>query len=123
MVQITKKNDETVTQGTSRFDTMKEAVSAFHVAIASAMSKVDVSKFTCVILNENGLTQKIEVYENIPDDVVGVDQLKERVNMFIKRLFCKHDYQYTHQHMINGGMGKIKYCKCNKCGKIKLEFI
>lgn len=46
---------------------MKEAVSAFHVAIASAMSKEDVSKFTCVILNENGLTQKIEVYENIAE--------------------------------------------------------
>ncbi len=75
LVQITKKNDGTVAQGTSRFDTMKEAVSAFHVAFASAMSKKDVSKFTCVILNENGLAQKIEVYENIVEtsDIVGAD--------------------------------------------------
>lgn len=72
LVQITIKNDETVTQGTSRFATMKEAVTQFHIAIASAMSKDDISKFTAVILNENGLTQKIEVYENIAEtsDVV-----------------------------------------------------
>lgn len=67
LVQITIKADETVSQGTSRFDTMKEAVTQFHVAMASAMSKADISKFTCVILNENGLTQKVEVYENVTD--------------------------------------------------------
>lgn len=67
LVQITIKNDGSVAQGTSRFETMKEAVTQFHVAMASAMSKADVSKFTCVILNENGLTQKLEVYE-VPEE-------------------------------------------------------
>ncbi len=63
LVQITIKNDGSVAQGTSRFETMKEAVTQFHVAMASAMTKEDISKFTCVILNENGLPQKTEVYE------------------------------------------------------------
>lgn len=75
LVQITIKNDETVSQGTSRYDTMKEAVSAFHVAMASAMSKDDIKKFTCVILNENGLTQKIEVYEVPTEEVVSADMV------------------------------------------------
>ena len=75
LVQITVKNDETVTQGTSRYDTMKEAVTQFHVAMASAMAKTDVSKFTCVILNENGLTQKIEVYENIAESAEIVEPM------------------------------------------------
>ena len=75
LVQITIKNDETVSQGTSRYATMKEVVSAFHVAIASAMGKEDVSKFTAVILNENGLTQKIEVYENIAESADIVEPI------------------------------------------------
>ena len=71
LVQITVKNDGSVAQGTSKFDTMKEAVTQFHVAMASAMSKGDVQKFTCVILNDNGLTQKIEVFEVASEEVAS----------------------------------------------------
>ena len=75
LVQITVKNDGSVAQGTSRYDTMNEAVTQFHIAMASAMSKDDIKKFTCVILNENGLTQKIEVYEVPTEEVVSADMV------------------------------------------------
>lgn len=65
LVQIKINNDGTVDKGTSSFDSMNEALIQFHTAMASAMTKAEVKKFTCVILNDNGLTQKIEVYEPI----------------------------------------------------------
>lgn len=67
LTQIKIKKDGTVEKGTSDYATMNEAMVQFHIAMASAMQKDDVQKFTCVILNENGLTQKVEVFE-VPQD-------------------------------------------------------
>ncbi len=44
-------------------------------------------------------------------------------NKIIKRLFCEHNYEYLYEHFIECGMGKIKYYKCSKCGKIKTKVI
>jgi uncharacterized OB-fold protein len=41
----------------------------------------------------------------------------------LKRLFCKHDYVYKSQHMTGGGMGKVIYHECKKCGKVKIYII
>lgn len=65
LVQIKLNKNGTIDKGTSAFDTMKEALIQFHVAMSSAMNKEDVKKFTCVILNENGIVQKSEVYEDV----------------------------------------------------------
>lgn len=40
---------------------------------------------------------------------------------WIKRLFCKHNYERTYLHMVNGGMAKLYQCKCRKCGKVRYE--
>lgn len=37
---------------------------------------------------------------------------------FLKRLLCKHDYEYDYFHMINTGMAKLYRCTCKKCGKV-----
>lgn len=38
----------------------------------------------------------------------------------LKKLFCKHKYDiFVEQSLINGGMDKIIYRRCSKCGKIK----
>lgn len=63
LLQIKIEKDGTITKGTSDFPTMKEAMIAFHVALSSAMQKEEVQKFTALIVNENGLQQKLEVYE------------------------------------------------------------
>lgn len=89
LVQITIKNDGTVSQGTSKFDTMKEAITQFHIAMASAMSKENITKFTCVILNQNGLTQKVEVYENIAPSPEPVEE--ETVELVSDEIVRKKD--------------------------------
>lgn len=63
LTQIKIKKDGSIEKGTSDYRTMNEAMIQFHIAMSSAMQKDDVQKFTCVILNENGLTQKVEVFE------------------------------------------------------------
>lgn len=63
LVQIRIDKNGTVSKGTSDFAEMKDAMIQFHIAMSSAMQKEEVQKFTCVILNENGLVQKSEVYE------------------------------------------------------------
>lgn len=63
LTQIKIKKDGAIEKGTSDYATMHDALIQFHIAMASAMQKDDVQKFTCVILNENGLTQKVEVFE------------------------------------------------------------
>lgn len=37
---------------------------------------------------------------------------------FLKRLFCKRDYEYEYLHMVYGGMAKLYCCTCKKCGKV-----
>lgn len=37
---------------------------------------------------------------------------------FLKRLFCKHDYEYKYLHMVHGSMAKLYRCTCKKCGKV-----
>lgn len=37
---------------------------------------------------------------------------------FLKRLFCKHDYDYEYLHMVYGGMAKLYRCTCKHCGKV-----
>lgn len=68
LVQIKIKNDGTVEKGTSSYTNMKDALIQFHTAMSSAMTKDDVRKCTCVIMNENGLVHKNEVYE-VPQPV------------------------------------------------------
>lgn len=69
LVQIKINKNGSVDKGTSSYDSMNEALVQFHTAMASAMVKTDVQKFTCVILNENGLTQKVEVFE-VPSEII-----------------------------------------------------
>lgn len=65
LIQISIKKDGTVSKGTSDFETFNDALVQFHVAMASAMTKDEIKKCTCVILNEDGITSKIEVYESL----------------------------------------------------------
>lgn len=44
--------------------------------------------------------------------------------MKIKKLFCKHEYEYTsYIRMVEGGMGKLYECTCKKCGKKKRKIV
>lgn len=40
---------------------------------------------------------------------------------FLKKLFCKHDYDYKYLHKIDGGMAKLYRCTCKKCGKVRYK--
>ena len=40
---------------------------------------------------------------------------------FLKRLFCKHEYEKIDECLIEGGMNKMYTLKCKKCGKIKIK--
>lgn len=40
---------------------------------------------------------------------------------FLKRLFCRHDYEYEYQHMVDMGMGKLYKQTCKKCGKVRYK--
>ena len=42
---------------------------------------------------------------------------------FFFRLMCKHDYEYTHQYKVNGGMEKHICYICKKCGHEKISTI
>ncbi len=40
---------------------------------------------------------------------------------FLKRLFCKNDYEYEYLHKVDkvdGGMAKLYRCTCKKCGRV-----
>ena len=63
LIQIIIKADGSISKGTTDFATMHDTMVQFHVAMASAMQKDDIKKATCLIINENGLQQKVEVYE------------------------------------------------------------
>lgn len=41
--------------------------------------------------------------------------------IFLKSLFCKHDYEESYLYKINGGMEKLYLCKCKKCGRKKYK--
>lgn len=71
LIQIKIKTDGTIEKGTANFDTMHDAVVQFHIAMSSAMVKDDVQKFTALIVNENGIPMKTEVYEmpSIPAEI------------------------------------------------------
>ena len=38
----------------------------------------------------------------------------------IKPLFCKHEYEFVNQQMIDGGMRNMCTYICKKCGKVKV---
>ena len=40
-----------------------------------------------------------------------------------KRLFCKHEFEFDSQTLINTGMRKMIIHKCKKCGKLKFYFV
>ena len=42
---------------------------------------------------------------------------------FVKRLFCKHEYEFVNQQMIDGGMRKMCTQRCKKCGKVNVCFV
>ena len=42
---------------------------------------------------------------------------------FVKRLFCKHEYEFVNHQMIDGGMRKMCTHRCKKCGKVKVYFV
>ena len=69
LIQIKIKTDGTIEKGTSHFDAMHDAVVQFHIAMSSAMVKEDVQKFTALIINDNGIPMKTEVYE-VPVETV-----------------------------------------------------
>lgn len=62
LTQFKFKTDGNVDKGTSAFDTKDEALVQFHVAVAAAMQKDDTKKFTAVILDEDGVLVKREVW-------------------------------------------------------------
>lgn len=62
LVQIKTKTDGTAEKGTSSYDTEKDAVVAFHVAMSSAMQKDDTQKCVAIILDDDGKITKREVY-------------------------------------------------------------
>lgn len=68
LIQIKIKTDGTIEKGTANYDTMKDAVVQFHIAMSAAMVKDDVQKFTALIINDNGIPMKTEVYE-VPVEV------------------------------------------------------
>ena len=41
----------------------------------------------------------------------------------INKLFCKHDYIFKEQKLIDCGMRKMIIRKCTKCGKEVITFI
>lgn len=63
LVQIKINKNGSVDKGTSSYDTLNDAIIQLHTSMASAMSKEDTKKCTCVILDENGITMKSEFYE------------------------------------------------------------
>lgn len=63
LIQIKINHDGSVDKGTSAFNDINDAIMQFHTAMASAMTKEEVKKFTCVILTDNGLVQKVEVFD------------------------------------------------------------
>ena len=42
---------------------------------------------------------------------------------FVKRLLCKHEYEFVNQQMIDGCMRKMCTHRCKKCGKVKVFFV
>ena len=47
-----------------------------------------------------------------------------RIKMgFLKWLFCKHDYAYQYDHMVDTGMRKLYRLTCKKCGKEKYKVL
>ena len=42
---------------------------------------------------------------------------------FFKRLFCKHEYEFRIQMLIDAGMRKLVSCKCKRCGKFKTYIV
>ena len=45
------------------------------------------------------------------------------MRQFIKRLLCKHDYEYIWSHLIDTGMRKLVVRKCKHCGKLKVYIV
>ena len=45
------------------------------------------------------------------------------MKQFFKRLFCKHDYEFYMQMLIDAGMRKLVLHKCTKCGKFKVYIV
>lgn len=43
------------------------------------------------------------------------------MSRFLKRLFCRHDYDWKYLHMVDGGMAKLYRCTCKKCGKVRYK--
>lgn len=39
----------------------------------------------------------------------------------LKKLFCKHKYEYYNQYKKDTGMTKVIEYKCKKCGKVKIK--
>ena len=45
------------------------------------------------------------------------------IKCLLNGLFCKHDYQFLDQHLIDSGMRKMIRHKCIKCGKIMFSVL
>lgn len=42
---------------------------------------------------------------------------------WLRRLFCRHEYEISYSALIDGGMRKMCVYKCRKCGKEWCEFV
>lgn len=42
---------------------------------------------------------------------------------FLIRLFCHHEYEVIDSCLVDCGMRKMITSKCEKCGRVKVEFV
>lgn len=50
-------------------------------------------------------------------------QGKFKLKNALKIIFCKHDYAYQYEHMVDTGMRKLYRLTCKKCGKEKYKVL
>lgn len=44
----------------------------------------------------------------------------QRLFLFVKQLFCHHEWDYISPELIDGGYKTFRISQCIKCGKIKI---
>lgn len=66
-------------------------------------------------------TEDAELNMSAPWNMALILWGNDSMGRFLKRLFCRHDYDWKYLHMVNGGMAKLYRCTCKKCGKVRYK--